>query len=655
MKWKIGLGFGIVIAMLVGVSLLVVVNLNSLINDLDKNTLTGTMSQMEKDHFAWAKDVNALLLDDAVTELNVQLDPHKCNLGKWFYGDGRKHAENMIPEIKPFLKKLENPHKRLHQTAVDIQKVYKKADLKLPAKFVQFQLEYSEWVESIMLSFMEEDDSIYVQIDPTATVLGGWIDSKEAKEIYSKSNPKYKAVWEKMVVAQKNVHESAAFIKSNIGNDIEAAKEQFDDKTMVNVDELLNSLRELEKLANEEIAGMKMAMSIYSTRTMPILSQIQSVFGSINTEISKQVMSDAEMIQSANNTKWMIIVVALIAVIVGMILSVIIAASIVKPLQKSVDFAKLVADGDLGSSIDLNQKDELGELANALKDMSLHLREIVGEVVATAESVASGSSELAASGEELNATFNEQTSQVVSIASAIEEMAATSHQVTENIHVVVEKGSSTKDATYEGKDRLGDTNSSMGAIRESADGLSVTIDKLSQSSAEISEILDVINDIADQTNLLALNAAIEAARAGEAGRGFAVVADEVRKLAERTQKATSEVEGIIKSFQSDANVASNNMAEATGQVDNGVKSLESTLDVFNTIVDAVDDVLNSNDSISLAVSEQGDAVVGVNDSIQMVSSGLEQSSATVNEITHTIDDLSRQAENLKQTVSKFKV
>ena len=353
----------------------------------------------------------------------------------------------------------------------------------------------------------------------------------------------------------------------------------------------------------------------------------------------------------------LVMIVSLVGILLAIIFAVFIKRRVMKPLGGEpavmASIAELISEGRL--DMDLGDTRQVTGLYASMVKMIKNLTELAVSIRLSSESVASGSLELSSASEQLSMTLGDQTSQISSIASAVEEMSASSINVLENLQMIIEKSSGAKNKADEGKIKLADTNKSIESIRTSTTELSKTIDNLSTSSGQISDILDVINDIADQTNLLALNAAIEAARAGEAGRGFAVVADEVRKLAERTQKAILEVEEIIKALQSEASIATINMDKAEKEVENGVMALQATVSVFNSIAGAIDDVVTSNNMISMSVNEQNQAIENVNDSIQAVSSGLEQSSVAVREITVTIDDLSKQAENMNATVEVFKV
>ncbi len=312
-------------------------------------------------------------------------------------------------------------------------------------------------------------------------------------------------------------------------------------------------------------------------------------------------------------------------------------------------------DGDLTNKIKIDSKDELGAMAQYFNNFVAQVADIIRQVKKAAEETSNANTTMAATMEELSATFQNQTIQGSTVASAMEEMSSSALEISATLDSNRELTQDAAKQSSEGAKQLSMALESMGVIRAKTDKLASTINSLSDSSAHIGEILNVINDIAEQTNLLALNAAIEAARAGDAGRGFAVVADEVRKLAERTQRATSEIETIIGSLQKESSNASSEMKEAGTSVAQGVDSLNITQKSITAMLNTFDDVQRNAEQMGVAVDQQSAAIAGVNDNTQTMASGIEECSKVVEEVALSTHDLQVQSENTAKILSFFKV
>jgi methyl-accepting chemotaxis protein len=308
-------------------------------------------------------------------------------------------------------------------------------------------------------------------------------------------------------------------------------------------------------------------------------------------------------------------VLTLVALVIGLLAAFIISRQITAPLLLTVQLARRIAKGDLTVQAKSNRADELGDLQNAMQDMSQNLNTLVKGIGGGVAQISMSAEKLSAMSEQTSAGVRHQKSEVDQVATAMHEMASTVQEVARNT-----TDASAAATLAEEQARHGGAVVKQAALQISE--LSVAIEKLggamnvlTQDSDKIGKVIDVIKAVAEQTNLLALNAAIEAARAGEQGRGFAVVADEVRSLAQRTQDSTKEIEALILALQQGTQAAATLM----------VSSRERTLDTVELAQKA-----------ELAIAEINHSIGTIQEMSLQISTAAEQQSAVADEINRSI-------------------
>jgi methyl-accepting chemotaxis protein len=342
---------------------------------------------------------------------------------------------------------------------------------------------------------------------------------------------------------------------------------------------------------------------------------------------------------------------ALLAIALGLIIS----RSIVVPLQTAVRVADRLATGDLAVEVRGETRDETGQLLASMRHMVENLRDLVAQTVTISSGIASASTQLQATSEQIATGAEEVASQAQTVATASEQMAATSIDISRNCTLVAEASRQSTDSAQSGSKVVQETITGMGAIAERVRQSSRTVEALGTRSEEIGEIVGTIEDIADQTNLLALNAAIEAARAGEQGRGFAVVADEVRALAERTTRATKEIDQMIKAIQGETRVAVRAMEEGVHEVEKGAVSAQLSGEALQDILQRISEVTLQVSQMATAAEEQTAATGEVTTNIQQITEVVHATASGAEETADAAAQLARQAEELQSLVARFKL
>lgn len=387
---KFGIGFGAVLLLLVIVAGWSYFGISGIVGDarqvISGNQLDGLLAQKEIDHLNWISKINLLLSDEKVTTLNVETDDHKCGFGKWLYGEERRDTELMVPSLKPLFKEIEEPHRKLHDSAITIGKHFKQADPKLPAILLTREIDHLNWANQIRDTFLKGGRKLDVQTDPEKCNLGKWLQSTEARNAYNHGSGEFRATWDKLITLHEQLHHSAIDLQETLDRSSQEAHTQFEATTLPLLHNTVGQLKNLRNEAEQELEGMTQAQKVYAEHTVPALAEVQDKLAGIRKEAKNNIMTDDQMLSTAVRTRTAVTVISMLAIALGVFLAIVIARGILGPLRKGVDFAQAVAIGDLSVEMAVDQKDEVGDLAESLTQMVNNLK----QTVSIAERIASG-------------------------------------------------------------------------------------------------------------------------------------------------------------------------------------------------------------------------------------------------------------------------
>lgn len=344
-----------------------------------------------------------------------------------------------------------------------------------------------------------------------------------------------------------------------------------------------------------------------------------------------------------------------LAMVLGIFIAVYITSSIIRPLNRAVDISNAISKGDLTVRIEIDSKDETGQLLFAMKNMSGNLKGLIANIKSTSDNVATASHQLSSRSEEMSRGVTEQSDRSSQIATAADQMSRTVAEIASSTTTIASSADETAKVAKEGEKIVDKSIAEVGEIAETVNESARLIMSLGDRSKEIGDIVNVINEIAEQTNLLALNAAIEAARAGGQGKGFAVVADEVRKLAERTAKATSEIGTMIGSIRSEIEKTVLSMKDVAKRVGTGVEFSAQAGEALKDIVRSVDQLQSMVQQIASATEEMSATSEQISGDIMTIANVSKETSTGSGQIAQASSELARLATDLTSIGGQFRI
>lgn len=313
-----------------------------------------------------------------------------------------------------------------------------------------------------------------------------------------------------------------------------------------------------------------------------------------------------------------------------------------------------VAEGDLTQEATVTE-DITGAIADSVNYTVEELRALVGSVQNTVTRVAQTTEQVDVTSTELLAASNEQLHEIRETGKSILDMAGRINNVSAQAQESAQVARQSLQAADSGLKAVQNAIGGMNSIRDQIQDTSKRIKRLGESSQEIGEITELISDITEQTNVLALNAAIQAASAGEAGRGFSVVAEEVQRLAERSADATRQIAALVKAIQTDTQDAVAAMERSTQGVVEGARLSDSAGTALSEIDSVSRRLAELIEQISSSTSREANMANGVAENIQHIFAVTEQTGEGTRTTAQQVRELSHMAEELRQSVSRFKI
>lgn len=354
-----------------------------------------------------------------------------------------------------------------------------------------------------------------------------------------------------------------------------------------------------------------------------------------------------------------------IVMLLAIVLALLIGTAIAKPINKIIDVAKVIAEGNLaeaGQAIAAMQpamrnktKDEPSRLFAAVSLMTQRLASLVGQVQRSSVQLVSTATEIAAASHQQEASVTEFGASTTEVTAAVKEISATSQELVRTMQDVKTASAETEGLADAGRAGLTGMEGSMRQLAEATGAISARLAVINEKANAINSMVTTITKVADQTNLLSLNASIEAEKAGEYGLGFSVVAREIRRLADQTAVASLEIDQTVREMQTSVTAGVMEMDKFTGEVTQGVHAVSEIGVQMGRIIEQVKVLTPRFESVNEGMQAQSSGARQISEAMIQLSEGAQQTRESLRQFNEATEQLKEAARGLQQEAAQFKV
>ncbi len=349
------------------------------------------------------------------------------------------------------------------------------------------------------------------------------------------------------------------------------------------------------------------------------------------------------------------VMLLLIIITMGVISSLFLSRTVLKPVSGIMVVSKQLSKGDLQNTVEVNSKDEMGLLSETINFMILSVREMVGKLVEVVTRLTGNSEQINKALQDQVSSASEQSASVSEITSTMAEFSASSKQISEHADTVLTIAEEALNHANEGENSVSLVTDKMKDIHTDNENTVKGIHELGSKTREIAKIMEIINNIADQTKLIAFNAALEASSAGESGKRFGVVAIEIRRLAENVESSTRETKKRVTEIQD----AVENMMLASEKntrcINEGLSFTSHTRETLANIVGRSQDTRDAAQQITLSTQQQKTASDQVVQALREIDESGRHTTRAIKQIGDNGETLNQLAEQLNTLIHGFKL